>query len=38
MESSGVDVYATVRAGGFDLQVVTSFDQIIRTYGLVLLI
>lgn len=37
MESSGVDVYATVRAAGFELEVLTSFDQTIKTFGLVLL-
>ncbi|MCG2737821.1 MAG: DUF2284 domain-containing protein [Candidatus Methanoperedenaceae archaeon] len=38
MEASGIDVYATVHAAGFDLEVLTSFDQTIKTYGLVLLI
>lgn len=37
MEASGIDVYATVRAAGFELEVVTSFDETIRTFGLVLL-
>jgi predicted metal-binding protein len=38
MEASGIDVYATVRAAGFDLEVVTSFDKTIRSFGMVLLV
>ncbi|RJS68657.1 DUF2284 domain-containing protein [ANME-2 cluster archaeon] len=37
MEASGIDVYATVRAAGFELEVVTTFDETIRSFGLVLL-
>ncbi len=37
MEASGIDVYATVRAAGFELEVVRSFDEVIKTFGLVLL-
>ena len=37
MEASGIDVYATVRAAGFELEVVRSFDETIKTFGLVLL-
>ena len=37
MEASGIDVYATVRAAGFELAVVRSFDETIKTFGLVLL-
>ena len=37
MEASGIDVYATVRAAGFELEVVTTFDETIKTFGLLLL-
>ncbi|MBE9581579.1 MAG: DUF2284 domain-containing protein [Proteobacteria bacterium] len=37
MEASGIDVYATVRAAGFELEVVETFGDTIRTFGLVLL-
>ncbi len=37
MEASGIDVYATVRAAGFELEVVTTFDETIKSFGLVLL-
>ncbi len=37
MEASGIDVYATVRAAGFELEVVTTFDEMIKTFGLLLL-
>ena len=37
MEASGIDVYATVRAAGFELEVMTTFDETIKTFGLLLL-
>ena len=37
MEASGIDVYSTVRAAGFELEVVTTFDETIKTFGLLLL-
>ncbi|HIE30964.1 MAG TPA: DUF2284 domain-containing protein [Methanosarcinales archaeon] len=37
MEASGIDVYATVRAAGFELEVLTTFDETIKTFGLLLL-
>ena len=37
MEAGGIDVYATVRAAGFELEVVEAFGETIRTFGLVLL-
>ena len=37
METSGIDVYATVRAAGFELNVVRLFDETIKTFGIVLL-
>ena len=37
IEASGTNVYATVHAAGFELEVVRSFDETIKTFGLVLL-
>lgn len=37
MEASGIDVYATARANGFPIQVVTSHDCSQNYYGLVLI-
>jgi len=37
MEASGIDVFATVRAAGFELEVLTTFDETIKTFGLLLL-
>lgn len=37
MESCGIDVYATVRANGFPIQVVRDTDEIPNRYGLILI-
>jgi predicted metal-binding protein len=37
MEGCGIDVYATVRANGFPIQVVRDRDQIPNRYGLILI-